>query len=215
MLKKIPLLTFLLFITGNVALADMFNETFYIRGDIIGNKFENTAYYTTREKFGLKSKENVALGLGIGYNFFSGLRSEIVASHHLPIEFIDQYDKRDHVRASISSLLLRMAYDVMDLDEIRLFAGFGVGAARVKHKTNTSFTGASIPYNDGNSSKPKNNFAYNLFLGSSYQMSDNVFLELGYMYADYGNTNKYKLTTSIGRIGLKSKNVFLGFRLDF
>lgn len=197
----------------------MFNNTFYIRGDMLVSKFWNTRYYDSRESYRIKSKESIGLDFGMGYNFFSGLRTEIVATHLFPIRYVRPKSSQKNMKARGNALMLRAAYDIYDFELFKLFVGGGVGASRIKTQSEwdliTTQNGAVSGIVSKPASKWKYNFAYNVLTGFSFDMGPEATLEIGYLYADYGKTAGLKAAPSLAKFGMRSHNVFLGFRYDF
>jgi opacity protein-like surface antigen len=77
-------------------------------------------------------------------------------------------------------------------DQFQVFAGAGLGIARIDEKGNLAITVLNnTKTGDKIKSKKKQNFAYSLTTGISYKIADNTNIELSYKWSDYGKT-KFK-----------------------
>lgn len=95
-------------------------------------------------------------------------------------------------KATIYSLMFNSYVDMPINDQFQVFAGAGLGIARINEKGNLSVTQLNkTKVGDKVKSKKKQNFAYSLTTGISYKLNDNTNLELSYKWSDYGKT-KYK-----------------------
>ena len=197
----------------------MFNNTFYVRGDMLGSKFWNTKYYDSLESHRIKSKESLGADIGLGYNFFSGLRAELVATNLFSVRYVRPASSNKNMKAKGNALMLRGAYDIYDYELFNLFIGGGIGMSRIKIESQSDWqyfdaTGALIRTVPKPASKWKRNFAYNLLTGISFDMGPETTLEIGYLYADYGVSNGLKFKPDTGKFALRSHNIFLGVRYE-
>lgn len=186
--------------------ADMIESTLYLRGDVIGSKFESINIYGHR----FKEKIGPSLDVGVGYNIMDNIRTEIIYTHMFPILYKNSSNNiTSYGKACADSLMLRGVIDVIDLDIAKIFAGVGVGSARVKHKVAVQDLGSVR-------SAAKYNLAVNLVLGTSVELAPTSHLEIGYIYADYGKTKSMKHPQMNGgsKAALRSHNVFLGIRYE-
>jgi len=124
------------------------------------------------------------------------------------------------IKTDINSLLFNSYVDLFDASNITIFAGAGLGIARVKTKiTNGSIkiNGTDIPLdNDINfTSSPKTttNFSYALHLGASTKITDDLHADLAYSWKDFGKA-KYKHTDVNANLPLRGHHVTLGLRYD-
>ncbi len=127
------------------------------------------------------------------------------------------------IKTSYYSAMLNLYYDIDTGTKFTPYIGGGIGYARVKSKAVVT---GDIPggHLDISSSTHENNFAWQLGFGVSYQVTNNIDLDFGYRYSDYGNA-KDSVTTPIPNLGaplyadakysITSQEVLLGFRYSF
>lgn len=219
MFKKSILFLSLMVVSSTSAFASyVFNNTFYVRGDLMGAKFFNTRYYDSETNWKIKSKEILVLDFGLGYNFFSGLRSELVFTHIFPVNYSRPIGAKN-IEAIGNSIMLRAAYDIYDFELFKVFVGGGVGLSRLKTKVKNDWVyrnnGVITGIIPKPSSKPKYNFALNALAGISFDLGPANVIELCYLYADYGKTAGLKVAPHVGKFAMRSHNIFLGFRYEF
>lgn len=197
----------------------MFNNTFYVRGDILASKFWNTRYQDAFRSFKIKSKESIGLDFGVGYNSFSGLRSELVFTHLFPVKYVSPNNEGKAMDARGNALILRGAYDIYEFEPFKLFVGGGLGVSRIKTQAGNDWyytdNGGVVRTIPKPASKYKYNPAYNALIGISFDMGPQNVLELGYQFADYGKTAGLKVAPHIGKYAMRSHNIFFGFRYEF
>ncbi|CEO16649.1 Putative adhesin precursor [Rickettsia monacensis] len=123
-------------------------------------------------------------------------------------------------KPTIVSALLNGYVDFIDLSMFKVFAGAGVGAALVKEKVNISTkTVANNGTNFSGTTKNKTNFAYQLSLGTSFEVAQGVKAELVYSWTDYGKskTNTKNVAGNKVKFGgtrYKGNNLMAGLRFD-
>lgn len=121
------------------------------------------------------------------------------------------------MKGKVDALLVNFLFDAYDFGVGKLFFGAGLGWAQVSEKLTYTNT-----LNDKSNSgsfklKKKNNFAYNLMVGSSFKIADGVNLDLKYKWADYGTAKHGKNDDSIDskkKIHRRGNAVNLGIRFD-
>lgn len=178
---------------------------------------------------GIKMKSNTGFTgeIGAGYYIMDNLRTDftvgLVTSNHLKKSVNDLDGDRVSVkhRPNIVSFLLNGYVDVVDLNMFKVFAGAGIGAAMVKEKISTTY--ADPAYANNNSKvniKNKTNFAYQLSLGTSFEVAQGVKAELVYSWRDYGKTKTKTFKFADGTTGrdggtrYRGNNLMAGLRFD-
>lgn len=175
---------------------------------------------------GIKVKSNTGFTgeIGAGYYIMDNLRTDftvgLVTSNHLKKSANDKANNIVSVkhRPNIVSFLLNGYVDVVDLNMFKVFAGAGIGAAMVKEKISYTYANATIGSGKVNV-KNKTNFAYQLSLGTSFEVAQGVKAELVYSWTDY-NKSKTKTVTKNGkseRFGgtrYRGNNLMAGLRFD-
>ncbi|WP_032139126.1 outer membrane protein [Rickettsia tamurae] len=127
-------------------------------------------------------------------------------------------------KPTIVSALLNGYVDFIDLSMFKVFAGAGVGAALVKEKVNISTkivanNNVISSTNFSGTTKNKTNFAYQLSLGTSFELAQGVKAELVYSWTDYGKskTNTKNVAGNKVKFGgarYKGNNLMAGLRFD-
>lgn len=178
---------------------------------------------------GIKVKSNTGFTgeIGAGYYIMDNLRTDftvgLVTSNHLKKSANDKNGNRVSVkhRPNIVSFLLNGYVDVVDLNMFKVFAGAGIGAAMVKEKISYAYADPAIAAT-GNSKvnvKNKTNFAYQLSLGTSFEVAQGVKAELVYSWRDYGKTKTKTVTKNgesarFGGTRYRGSNLMAGLRFD-
>ncbi|WP_347939127.1 outer membrane protein [Rickettsia oklahomensis] len=197
-------------------------------GGMIFNKIKSKG-----TDFKLKSNTGFTGNIGVGYYIMDNLRTDLtlgtVANVHLKKSITKSsrdatltQSAKQH-KPSIVSVLLNGYVDFADLSMFKVFAGAGVGLAMVKEK----ITGKGIPtsangitVNDPSlTTKNKTNVAYQLSLGTSFEVAQGIKAELVYSWIDYSKTkNTTKIidgvTYKFGGTRYKGNNLMAGLRFD-
>lgn len=153
---------------------------------------------------GIKVKSNTGFTgeIGAGYYIMDNLRTDftigLVTSNHFKKSANDKDGDRVSVehRPNIVSFLLNGYVDVVDLNMFKVFAGAGIGAAMVKEKISYTYADATVAAakNSKVNVKNKTNFAYQLSLGTSFEVAQGVKAELVYSWRDYGKIKTKTIT---------------------
>lgn len=113
------------------------------------------------------------------------------------------------------AVFFNVYYDIETCTDFIPYVGGGIGYARLKHK-------ARLVGDAENGKDRENNFAWNVGLGLGYIVTENITLDLGYRYTDYGNikntaieTRPYATITSASKYDITSHEVSLGLRYNF
>lgn len=175
--------------------------------------------------FKLKSNTGFTGEIGAGYYIMDNLRTDLtigtVASSHLKKSKTypdgDSFSVKN--KPTIVSLLLNGYVDFVDLSMFKVFAGAGVGAAFVKEKINSKDIKDGVTDTFNGTTKNKTNFAYQLSLGTSFEVAQGVKAELVYSWRDYGKTKNTTKTidgdkVKFGGTRYKGHNLMAGLRFD-
>jgi len=157
------------------------------------------------------SKGQFALGLAAGYDFKSAfdvpLRTEFEYVWRGKKEVKSFEDGGDTIKLKVGAqtFFVNAFFDIHNSSPVTPYIGAGLGLAILS---------AEIAIDgDESSSKNKTNFAWNIGAGAAWKVAENVALDLGYRYADFG-----KAVVDIGD-GVKAKSnaheVLLGLRYTF
>ena len=121
---------------------------------------------------------------------------------------------KTNLKGDISTLTINGYFDFFESDNIKLFAGAGLGSAYVKGKSTYSerWRGLDSPEKRYNL-KASTNFTYSLHLGASAKIMDNVHTDLTYSWRDFGEI-KSKKTDGDFSMSYKGHHLALGIRYD-
>ncbi|ACR47646.1 hypothetical protein RPR_05095 [Rickettsia peacockii str. Rustic] len=173
----------------------------------------------------IKSNTGFTGEIGAGYYIMDNLRTDLtigtVASDHLKKSktYPDGNSFSVKNKPTIVSVLLNGYVDFVDLSMFKVFAGAGVGAAFVKEKINSKDIKGSVTDTFNGTTKNKTNFAYQLSLGTSFEVAQGVKAELVYSWRDYGKTKNTTKTidgdkVKFGGTRYKGHNLMAGLRFD-
>jgi opacity protein-like surface antigen len=211
-MKKILMLAATTAMLSTTAFADAENM-FYVKANVGANWMNKV------NTDGIKTKTKAApiFLLGVGYYAMDNVRAD------LTIEMISNpvlkgtgtsttYNTKASVKhkGQVGALMVNGYVDMFDVSVAGIFAGAGVGVARVKTKSSATTDGVT----ESDSTKNKTNVAYQLTLGAAAEVAPGVKAELAYSWRDYGKTGKYKTTKDAKKIAFRGHNVMAGVKFD-
>ncbi len=171
-------------------------DTFYVKGQVGWDKLNKVK--------GLKSKNNVFLGLGVGYYVLDNVRADLTWDHHFDPKHKGTIDgEKVKLKSKADTLMVNGFVDLFDVSVAKVFAGAGVGMSMISGKVSDE--------DDSYKIKKKNNFAYAVHLGAATEFAPGVNGELTYSFKDMG---KFKKTGSYLLGSLKGHHVAAGVRFD-
>ncbi|QQV75734.1 Putative adhesin [Rickettsia tillamookensis] len=216
----------------NLSMSSSMGDQYYLKlnaGGVIFDKVKPKG-----EKFKLKSNTGFIGEIGAGYYIMDNLRTDLtigtVTNVHLKKSSTEttqtllgpvvQTDSLKH-KPTIVSFLLNGYVDFVDVSMFKVFAGAGVGAALVKEKITGKKTirGQTSTVTGSSTTKNKTNFAYQLSLGTSFEVAPGVKAELVYSWRDYGKTKNTTKTIDgekikFGGTRYRGNNLMAGLRFD-
>lgn len=212
-MKKILMLAATTAMLSTTAFADAENM-FYIKA----NAGANWMNKVTTDGIKTKTKAAPIFMLGVGYYAMDNVRAD------LTIEMVSNpvlkgtgtsstFNTKATIKhkGQVGALMVNGYVDMFDVSVAGIFAGAGVGVARVKTKSTATIGGAD--YSD--STKNKTNVAYQLTLGAAAEVAPGVKAELAYSWRDYGKTGKFKKAdTAISKVAFRGHNVMAGVKFD-
>ena len=173
-------------------------DTFYVKGQVGWDKLNKVK--------GLKSKNNVFLGLGVGYYVMDNVRADLTWDHYFDPKHKGTIDgEKVKLKSKADTLMVNGFVDLFDVSVAKLFAGAGVGMSMISGKISDE--------DDSYKIKKKNNFAYAVHLGAATEFAPGVNGELTYSFRDMGKFKKNKDST-ISAPSLKGHHVAAGVRFD-
>ena len=202
-MKKIILTTAaVLTLAASTAYAE--EDMFYVKGQVGWDKLDKIK--------GMKSKNGVLLGAGVGYYVMDNVRADLTFDHYVNPHHkgTETYNSAKVANAKLKSqadtLMINGFVDMFDVSIAKIFAGAGVGMSMISAKATAAGTNGSVKY------KKKNNFAYALHLGASTEFAPGISGELTYSYRDMGKFKTPKNKPSLS--ALKGHHVAAGVRFD-
>ena len=158
---------------------------------------------------GVKSKNDVYLGVGAGYYVMDNVRVDLTFDH-----FANPTHKTGtkKIKGTANTLLVNGYVDLFDADLAKIFVGAGVGSGQVKAKVTDSADSKA-----NRSSKQRTNLAFAGYLGASYELTTGVTGELTYSYRDLGKTKKVAATATtdaLQSLHYRGHHVGVGVRFD-
>jgi opacity protein-like surface antigen len=202
-MKKILLTTVAVAALSTSAFAEMGlgEDSFYLRADVLGNKYNKVSARGNS----YKSEYDMGLDVGAGYRVMDNMRTELVYNYAFnPKLKHDETNNSSKVKINAQSLTLRGLVDFADLGMAKLYAGAGLGWAQVGAK----LTDTAVPAK----AKNTNNLAWSLHAGSGFSVADGVTLDVGYSFRDYGKTKEF--ANNGGKVTVRSHNLSAGVRFD-
>ena len=173
-------------------------DTFYLKGQVGWDKLNKIK--------GLKSKNNVFLGLGVGYYVMDNVRADLTWDHYFDPKHKGTIDgEKVKLKSKADTLMVNGFVDLFDVSVAKVFAGAGVGMSMISGKISDE--------DDSYKIKKKNNFAYAVHLGAATEFAPGVNGELTYSFRDMGKFKKNKDST-ISAPSLKGHHVAAGVRFD-
>ena len=201
-MKKI-LLTTAAVLTLATSSAYAAEDMFYVKGQVGWDKLDKIK--------GMKSNNNVFLGLGVGYYVMDNVRADLTFDHYVNPNHKGTATLNGNklpggkLKSQADTLMVNGFVDLFDVSVAKVFAGAGVGMSMISTKASATNV-YSVKY------KKKNNFAYALHLGASTEFAPGVSGELTYSYRDMGKFKTPKDVPSLG--SLKGHHVAAGVRFD-
>ena len=180
-------------------------DTFYVKGQVGWDKLNKIK--------SLKSKNNVFLGLGVGYYVMDNVRADLTWDHYFDPKHKGTTAGIPNVKlkSKADTLMVNGFVDLFDVSVAKVFAGAGIGMSMIKAKVTAPAQGAAVAISE--STKKKNNFAYAVHLGAATEFAPGVNGELTYSFRDMGKFKKNK-DNKVSLSALKGHHVAAGVRFD-
>ncbi len=178
---------------------------FYVKGQVGWDKLDKIK--------GMKSKDGVFLGAGVGYYVMDKVRADLTFDHYINSHHkgTATYNNNTQVldtklKSQADTLMINGFVDMFDVSVAKIFAGAGVGMSMISAKATDAGSNDTTKY------KKKNNFAYALHLGASTEFAPGISGELTYSYRDMG---KFKTPDNAPSLSaLKGHHIAAGVRFD-
>ena len=160
-------------------------------GVAMPSKFTGTAY----KEYG-DPKNTATFGAGVGYKFDRNFRAE------LTLQKLDIKGSQSNYQTTVQNKYENIAgfvngyFDVVSFNKLTPYLTAGVGYVKIKPKVKiTRIPATGDPFSTSDSMKSKNNFAWNIGAGVRHNFNDNITVDLGYKYLDFGSS---KFTANVG-----------------
>lgn len=174
--------------------------------------------------FKLGSDATGHIGLGVGYYINNTFRADLTLDHLFDPKFdktakdLEGDKRKEKVKGEVNALMINGYADLVEAGFVQVYAGAGIGVARIKGKFDITYSDPQFrENNDSAKAKQNNQFAYALHLGVTGEVSHGVHAFLGYSWKDYGKTAKFKDkegNTDKG-VRLRGHHGTVGVRVDF
>lgn len=177
---------------------------FYVKGQVGWDKLDKIK--------GMKSKNGVFLGAGVGYYVMDNVRADLTFDHYVnphhkgTATYNSAKVPNAKLKSQADTLMINGFVDMFDVSVAKIFAGAGVGMSMISAKATDAGSNDTTKY------KKKNNFAYALHLGASTEFAPGISGELTYSYRDMGKFKTPKNKPSLS--ALKGHHVAAGVRFD-
>ena len=164
-------------------------ETKY-KDNVISDKTLKDDVWGTRLAYGLSAPVKfgkIRTELELGWNSKAG--DDNIYGIVISDENKDNY-QHEHYQANTSvwTGMFNVYYDIDTGTKLMPYINAGVGYAHLKTKLHTwGNCGPKANNYDFSFKEDANNFAWNIGLGVSYALTDNLSVDLGYRYTDFGN----------------------------
>lgn len=180
-----------------------------------------TSQNATNEKW--SDKNGYTIGGAVGYNFAgSGLpvRAEAEYLYHNQFKYFSKNGTgatstgEFTSKIDIHTVFANFYYDFKTDTAFTPYVGAGLGVAFVNQKVSSTFAGWTPSAHDGD--YDATNFAWNVGAGVGYSLTDNIIVDLGYRYTNFGDAK----AVSNGGVEFKAKDLnaheaLLGLRYQF
>jgi opacity protein-like surface antigen len=162
----------------------------------------NIAYSKLNKVKDIKSKNDVAFGVGLGYNYLDNARIDITLDHLVNPKFAGD---NQTISGNINTLLFNFFVDVADISIAKIFIGAGGGMGRTEAK----ISGNQNSTNNGKA-KAKYSTAYAMYIGTGIKFAPGTTAELTYSYRYLGETKEFKNEN----FKFKGQHLSAGIRFD-
>ena len=186
-----------------------------VRSDIVNEKIEDS-------QFGYRLAAGVMVPLcgGLAHSVRAELeygllnKTHNTGNWHLNMPLGTVIDGSYVMQTKIQTLFANFYYDLDTGTSVTPYFGFGLGYARINEKAGVS---AQIPgaglYNQS-AKGSEDNFAWNVGVGVSLNLTYNMDVEVGYRYTDYGKMVN-RTATDYAKRNYSSQEVLVGLRYTF
>ena len=200
------------------------SEKFYVKANAGYSKLNDAKPEDESGNKGSKLKSkggNGFFGVGVGYNLTDKFRADLMfdyfmsPKHKMWLSDGGRETVGGKVKGDISTLTINGYFDFFQLDNMKLFAGAGLGISQTKGKFSMRGTIDEMEvFNETLKLKTSNNFTYALHLGASAKVADNLHTDLTYSWRDFGEIKTKKHDGNFFSMPYKGHHLALGIRYD-
>ena len=210
-------------VSFNAATSLASDNTFYVKANVGMSKLLDvkisgaTLYRIPNVK--MKSKNDVHIGMGVGYHIQDNARVDIILDHYLNPNYKTKVIKNlnnnnielsSEIKTDINTLLLNGYFDIYSIDSLKIFIGGGLGLSSIKSKVmqKATDTDDGEVLLSGSSKNKKINGAFAGYLGAGYQFTEGMTAEISYIFRHLGSIGKENAGS------LNAHHVTAGVRFD-
>lgn len=210
-------------------------EDFYIKADL--GVAQSNSVSSNKEDFYKNSKEKkftngFAYSVGVGYKLKQNLRTELAYHGISNLKYSANIDNNGakgsgeyKQKLKINALMANIIYDIQLPSNYRFnpYLGVGLGYAQLKPDTaSINVNNATVNYK----AKKSNNFTYAISGGVAFHLNQQIMLDIGYKFQDFGkvknlssvqtpNASSYKDFTAKSGFKVRTHSMMAGIRYSF
>jgi opacity protein-like surface antigen len=146
-------------------------------------------------------------GGGLGYTYVPGLRGDFTVTYRSGFQQISGFSAMPEGTADLKSLtaLASVYLDLISKERFSPYVGFGLGISRVE-LGNINIKNVDGSFLGGIAGAKKNNFAWQVCVGGSFMLRNNLLLDAGYHYLSAGDYQSQDTLTLADGTMISAKN---------
>lgn len=192
---------------------------FYVKANVGWSKFNQIKADTIFGSIKAKSKNDVHVGIGAGYNVMDNFRVDLTFDHyvnptHKWSKSVNGATANIKLKSDINTLLLNGFFDIFEVDAMKIFVGAGIGASQLKGKITGSGTINGVTRSESFKIKREYKFAFAGYVGAGYEFTPGVTGELSYSYRNLGKLGKDGRNSDDNPLEIRGHHVTAGVRFD-
>ena len=175
----------------------------YVSGKLTYSDMSNDVKYTEEDGGAKEKADDNVLGGSFAYGIKAGaVRTELELNIHEDAEKKYTEDGESWKNSlENNSIMLNAYYDIDTGTKFTPYVGAGVGYAKIKGKLKSPVLSDDMS---------DTNFAWQVGAGVGYELTENVTMDAGYRYADYGDFSEYE-----SKLDVSAHEFYVGARYTF
>jgi len=197
-------------------------EDFYVRADL--GVAQSNSVSSNEETFYKRSKEKkftngFAYSVGVGYKLKQNLRTELAYHGISNLKYSANIDNNGakgstayKQKLQINALMANIIYDIQlpSSYSFNPYLGIGLGYAQLKPgEASINASNATVNYK----AKKSNNFTYAISGGLAFHLNEQIMLDVGYKFQDFGKVKKFSSAKGPNLANYKPYNGKSGFKV--